>query len=390
MLRLSLPHIDEAAIASVAEVLRSGQLVQGPQVAAFEAELQQWLGCRHAVAVSSGTAALHLALVALGIGPGDAVLVPDFTFPATGNVVRLVGARPVLVDVDPAGYSLSPAAVQAAIDAWRGPERLRAVMPVHEFGHPVDMAGLMALAQRHRLVVVEDAACAIGAMVDSADGPRAAGTAGTVGCFSLHPRKTLTTGEGGVLTTDDDALAARLRRLRNHGMERGTAGVVFHEAGYNLRLTDFQAALGRAQLPRLRGWIDARRALAARYRAALAPLVRAGALTLPAEHPGHSWQTFMVVLGERSDGIDRAGAIRALAAEGIEANLGAQCLSAQPAFADVAAASPVARRLFAQGLALPFCEQYGAAEVQRVTAALARALGVVAAAGETAGAAGVR
>ncbi len=368
MLRLSLPNNDEAAITAVAEVLRSGQLVQGTQAAAFEAELQAWLGVRHAVLVSSGTAALHLALLALGIGPGDAVLVPDFTFPATGNVVKLVGARPVLVDVEHGSYCLSPAGMQAAIDAWRGPERLRAVMPVHEFGHPVDMAALQALASRHGLAIVEDAACAIGARM--ADG-RLAGALGDIGCFSLHPRKTLTTGEGGVLVTASNVLAQRLRRLRNHGMERGEAGLVFHEAGYNLRLTDLQAALGRAQLPKLAGWIDARRALAAQYRAALAPLAARGAITLPAGDSGHSWQTFMVVLADR---IDRPALLRRLAAVCIEANLGAQCLSALPSFADVAEAAPVARRLYAQGLALPFCERYGAEEVARVAAALAEAL----------------
>jgi len=367
MLRLSLPHIDEAAIAAVAGVLRSGQLVQGAEGAAFEAELQRWLGTRHAVLVSSGTAALHLALVALGIGPGDAVLVPDFTFPATGNVVRLVGARPVLVDVDAASCCVTPAALQQAIEGWRGPERLRALMPVHEFGYPLDMAAVNALAARHGLAVVEDAACAIGARC----GERLAGTLGAIGCFSLHPRKTLTTGEGGVLVTDDDALARRLRRLRNHGIERGETGLVFHETGYNLRLTDMQAALGRAQLPQLTAWLEARRALALRYRDALAPLEARGLLALPAVHAGHSWQTFMVVL---ADGIDCAAVIRALAGQGIEVNLGAQCLSALPSFADVAAASSVARRLYAQGLALPFCEQYGEAEVARVAAALGAAL----------------
>lgn len=367
MLRLSLPHIDEAAIAAAACVLRSGQLVQGVQGAAFEAELQQWLGTKHAVLVSSGTAALHLALLVLGIGPGDAVLVPDFTFPATGNVVALVGARAVLVDVDTATYCVTPAALQAAVEGWRGLERLRALMPVHEFGHPVDMAAVNAIAGRHGLVVVEDAACAIGAHC----GGRFAGTLGAVGCFSLHPRKTLTTGEGGVLVTDDEGLARRLRRLRNHGIERGEAGPVFHEAGYNLRLSDVQSALGRAQLPHLEGWIATRRLLASRYREALAPLAARGLVALPADHAGHSWQTFMVVL---ADGIDRAAVIRALAARGIEANLGAQCLSALPSFADIAAASPVARRLYAQGLALPFCEQYDEADVERVVDALAQAL----------------
>jgi dTDP-4-amino-4,6-dideoxygalactose transaminase len=369
MLRLSVPHVDEAAIAAVGAVLRGGQLVHGAQGQAFEAELQAWLGCRHAVLVSSGTAALHLALLALGIGRGDAVLVPDFTFPATANVVALTGARPVLLDVDARSYCVTPAALEAAIAAWRGPETLRAVMPVHEFGHPVDMVAMRTLAQAHGLRVVEDAACAIGAN----DAGALVGSVGDIGCFSLHPRKTLTTGEGGILTTQDDALAQHLRRLRSHGMERGPAGIAFREAGFNYRLTDFQAALGRAQLPHLAGWIAARRALARAYRSALAPLELAGRLVLPADHAGHSWQTFMVALAE---GIDRPAVIGALADQGIETNLGAQCVSDQPSFAAYRPAdgSPNARRLYRQGLALPFCEQYGAAEVARVTDALGAAL----------------
>jgi perosamine synthetase len=369
MLRLSLPHLDETAIAAAADVLRSGMLVHGVQGNAFEAELQQWLGVKHAVLVSSGTAALHLALVALDIGPGDAVLVPDFTFPATANVVLLAGATPVLVDVDPRTYCVTPAALEETIVNWHGPQRLRALMPVHEFGHPVDMAAVRSIAQRHGLKMIEDAACAIGAGAPGAF----MGTLGDIGCFSLHPRKTLTTGEGGILTTHDDALAARLRRLRSHGLERGPSGMSFHEAGFNYRLTDFQAAIGRTQLPHLAGWIGSRRALAAQYREALAPLERAGHLSLPADHAGHSWQTFMVVL---ADGVDRAAIIRALAERGIEANLGAQCVSAQPPFVAHAPAggSPNANRLFRQGLALPFCEQYGAAEVAQVTQALAAVL----------------
>ena len=370
MLRLSLPHIDESGIAAAVEVLRSGQLVQGAQADAFERELEAWLGCRHAVLVSSGTAALHLALLALNIGPGDAVLVPDFTFPATANVVLLVGARPVLVDVDAHSFCVTPQALAAAIEAWQGPQRLRALMPVHEFGCPADMTALCALAKRHDLKIIEDAACAIGA----AHGGAKAGTLGDIGCFSLHPRKTLTTGEGGILTTNDAALAQRLRRLRSHGMERVDGGVRFQEAGFNYRLTDFQAALGRAQLPHLQAWIDARRALAQDYLSELAPLQQQGLLALPLAATGHSWQTFMVVL---ADGIDRAKVIQGLADAGIEANLGAQCVSAQPAFKAFAPTSDVdsnALRLFRQGLALPFCEQYGRAEVRRVLAALKMAL----------------
>jgi dTDP-4-amino-4,6-dideoxygalactose transaminase len=362
MLRLSLPHIDDDGIAAVAGVLRSGQLVYGVQGQAFERELEAWLGSSHAVLVSSGTAALHLSLMALEIGPGDAVLVPDFTFPATANVVLLVGARPVFVDVDPGSYCVTPNAIAAAVESWRGPERLRAVMPVHEFGNPVDMEGLRTVAGHRSLRIVEDAACAIGAVHDGIK----AGTFGDIGCFSLHPRKTLTTGEGGILVTNDAALAQRLRRLRNHGIERGAGGMQFHEAGFNYRLTDVQSALGRSQLPRLQGWIEARRVLAQAYLSALAPLARRGLIDLPVDNPGHSWQTFMVVL---ADGIDRAAVILRLAEAGIEANVGAQCLSMQRAFKKFSMSNPksISARLYRQGLALPFCEQYNGVDVARVS-----------------------
>ncbi|PUA99490.1 dTDP-4-amino-4,6-dideoxygalactose transaminase [Acidovorax sp. 107] len=369
MLRLSTPSIDESVIEAVNAVLRSGQLIYGAQGQHFEAILQDFLGVRHAIVVSSGTAALHLALVALGIGPGDAVLIPNFTFPATGNVVRLVGAHPVLVDVDPSTYCVTPDSVAAAIDAWRGPELLRAFIPVHEFGHPADMRALLPLARYHGLKVVEDAACAIGATENG----KACGTQGDIGCWSLHPRKTLTTGEGGILSTDDDVLAAKLRLLRNHGIVRQPQGVRFEEPGYNLRLTDIQSAMGVVQLPHLPRWIDQRRVLAANYCQALAPMVSAGIMTLPAKHPGHSWQTFMVVL--RAD-IDRDRLIRDLAGEGIETNIGAQCLSMQPAFENI---QPLptgvhASNLYKHGLALPFCESYGSPEVERVTNLLSRLL----------------
>jgi dTDP-4-amino-4,6-dideoxygalactose transaminase len=370
MLRLSLPNIDEAAIRAAVEVLRSGQLVYGTKGVAFERELERWLGCRHAIVVSSGTAALHLALIALEIGPGDAVLVPDFTFPATANVVLLAGARPVVVDVDEGSYCVTPQSLNMAIASWRGPERIRALIPVHEFGHPVQMTAVRDLAQHHELLIVEDAACAIGATVGDAK----VGTLGDIGCFSLHPRKTLTTGEGGILTTNDDALAQRLRRLRNHGMERRIEVVEFQEPGLNYRLTDFQSALGLAQLPHLESWIKTRRTLALRYLAALAPLQREGLLALPAAETGHSWQTFMVVL---ADGIDRTAVMQSLADADIETNLGAQCISEQPAFRALRGtlgAASNSQRLYRQGLALPFCEQYGQREVEHVVAALRRVL----------------
>lgn len=370
MLRLSIPNVDEEAIEAVARVIRSGHLVHGPESEAFEAELAAYLNCREAILVSSGTAALHLALVALGIGPGDAVLVPDFTFPATANVVRLVGATPVLVDVEPDTYCIDLRKLQATIETWRGPQSLRAVMPVHEFGYPVDMTALMALADKHGLMVVEDAACALGASHLG----RKVGTFGQFGCFSFHPRKTLTTGEGGVLTTNDTTLAERLRRLRNHGMVRTPAGMKFFEAGYNYRLTNFQAAMGRIQLPHLDDWIAQRRKLASVYRSLLLPLAEAGRLTLPADHAEHSWQTFMVVL---ADGIDRSELIRAMKEDGWECNLGAQSLAALGLYSELGTGSAVdcGPRLFGLGLALPFCEQYTADQAEDVARSLAKFIG---------------
>ena len=368
MLKLSQPHIDEEAIAAVADVLRSGQLVHGPEGEAFEKELAGYLGCADVLLVSSGTAALHVALLALDIGAGDAVVVPDFTFPATANVVAMVGAQPVIVDVDPGTYTLSVEKFEAVVKAWRGPQRLKAVMPVHEFGCPADMDEIRRIAKAHGLAIVEDAACALGARYKGTK----VGVLGDIGCFSFHPRKTLTTGEGGALATDDAALAARIRRLRNHGMERQGQELRFVEPATNYRLTNFQAALGKRQLPHLDGWIQARQALARNYLGALEPLRAAGHLDVPLMEDGHSWQTFMITLkGQHT----RAAVVEALKTRGIETNLGAQSLSAIGIYGAGVASDGVGRELYSRGLALPFCEQYDDRVVADVVAALGQVLG---------------
>ena len=268
MLYLSEPHISEEAISAVIESLQSGKLVHGPESEAFEKELASYLGCTDVVLVSSGTAALHIALLSLNIGHGDAVIVPDFTFPATGNVVLMTGAKPVIVDVEPRTYNMDPAALETIIKGWQGPERLCAVMPVLEFGSPANMDEISTIAEGNGLTVIEDAACALGADCNE----KKAGTVGKVGCFSFHPRKTLTTGEGGAIAVHDSQIAGRMRRMRNHGMERIGNGVQFVEPTTNYRLTNFQAALGRVQLRHLDDWISARRALAGYYLDQLAPL----------------------------------------------------------------------------------------------------------------------
>lgn len=368
MLKLSQPNIDEQAIAAVTDVLRSGLLVHGAEGEAFEKELARYLGCTDVLLVSSGTAALHLALLALDIGPGDAVVVPDFTFPATANVVSLVGAKPVIVDVEQGTYTLSVEKFEAVTKSWKGPERLKAVMPVHEFGCPAKMTDIQRIARAHGLFVVEDAACALGAIYKG----RMVGTLGDIGCFSFHPRKTLTTGEGGALATNDAGLAARIRRLRNHGMERQGTDLCFVEPATNYRLTNFQAALGKWQLPHLDGWIQTRQALARSYLAALEPLRASGHVDVPRMEEGHSWQTFMITLkGDR----DRSTVVQELKARGIETNLGAQSLSSIGIYGAGVADDGVGRELYRRGLALPFCEQYDDRVVADVVAALKLTLG---------------
>ena len=275
------PIIGEEEVAAVSAVLRSGMLAQGAQVAAFEEEFADLLarGAR-AVAVNSGTSALHLGLLAAGIGPGDEVIVPSFTFAATANAVAITGATPVFADIDPATFCLSPAAVEAAI----GP-RTAAVLPVHLYGHPADMTALAALAERHGLALFEDAAQAHGATWEG----RQVGTFGVFGAFSLYPTKNMTSGEGGMVTTSDAELARRVRLLRNQGMEKRYANEV---VGLNNRMTDIHAALGRVQLGKLPAWTERRRANAAFLDQALGGSARVVAPpTAPGARPVHHQYT---------------------------------------------------------------------------------------------------
>lgn len=241
MLRLTIPAIDDAEIAAVTEVLRSGYLVQGPRVAAFEQSLADLVGVRQAVAVSSGTAALHLALLALDIGPGDIVITTAYSWPATANVIELCGAETRFVDISLDDLNIDVVQLQAECErlqsdpSTRG--RVKAIMPVHAFGMPANMTAIMEIANKHGLHVVEDAACALGASWAG----KQCGSWGVLGCFSFHPRKAITTGEGGVVTTDDDSLADRLRTLRNHGLSPTAATPDFIEPGYNYRLTEIGA-----------------------------------------------------------------------------------------------------------------------------------------------------
>jgi perosamine synthetase len=252
------PEISESDIEAAVAVLRSGMVVQGPQVKGFEEEFAPVAGAAHCVAVNSGTSALYLSLLALGLGPGDEVIVPSFTFAATANAVRLVGAEPVFADIERDSFNIDPSAVEALV----GP-RTAAIMPVHLYGLPADLPAITAIADRHGLVVVEDAAQAHGAAIDG----RPVGVWGRAGCFSFYPTKNMHSLEGGMVSTDDAELARRLRLLRNQGMEQRYANEI---VGTNTRLTDVAAAIGRSQLQRLPRWTEQRRANAAVLDAGLA------------------------------------------------------------------------------------------------------------------------
>lgn len=283
---LAAPLLGTEEFEAISAVLRSGQLVQGRKVAEFEAACAKVLNVSHAVAVSSGTAALHLALLAAGVGPGDRVAVPTFSWPATANVVVLVGAEPVFVDIDPQTFCMDP----DELDLQLREQAVRAVLPVHAFGGMADMRRLCAVAEEHGCVVVEDAACAIGATLDGLD----AGSWGALGCFSFHPRKTVTTGEGGLVVTRSAVAADRLRTLRNHGLDPTGIAPDFVEAGLNYRLTEMQAALGTVQLARLDGLLEERRCQAGRYDAFL----QGTDISVPVATGGsrHSYQSYVVLL----------------------------------------------------------------------------------------------
>ncbi|MFE2430693.1 DegT/DnrJ/EryC1/StrS family aminotransferase [Streptomyces sp. NPDC059373] len=245
------PVIGESEIEAAVRVLRSGRVVQGPEVAAFEEEFSELVAGRSCVAVNSGTSALQLTLLALGIGYGDEVVVPSFSFAASANAVRLVGAEPVFADIQPDSFCIDPAAVEAAITP-----RTAAIMPVHLYGHPARMDQIMPIADRHGLAVVEDAAQAHGAALNGLP----VGAFGSAGCFSFYPTKNMHALEGGMVTTADPEVARTLRLLRNQGMEQRYANEI---VGANMRMTDVAAAIGREQLKQLAGWTDQRRANAA-------------------------------------------------------------------------------------------------------------------------------
>ena len=327
----------------MAEVLASGMLTMGPKVAEFEQELARLCEVEHAVVVSSGTAALHVAVLALGLTPGDEVLVPAYTFPATANVVALAGLVPVLVDVDPETMNLDPAQLRV------GP-RTRAILPVHLFGRPA------RLEQLPDLPVLEDAAGALGAR----RGGRACGGLGLLGCLSFHPRKILTTGEGGAVTTNEEPIAESVRRLRNHGWQ-SLSPPEMPAPGLNYRLSDILCAVGLPQARRLDELLAERTRIAAGYTERLRHLP----LLLPAADEGdvHGWQAYVLQVDDR----DRV--LSQLREQGIEAQIGTYALNQLGAYRGQGD-FPGATRVFERALALPFHTRLRDTDLDRVSETL--------------------
>jgi len=352
MIPISKPLIGDAEKRAVLEVLDSGMLVQGPRTAQLEEKFAAVCGVKHAIATSSGTTALHVALLAHGIGEGDEVITTPFTFIASVNSIIYTGARPVFVDVEEDTFNINPALIEPAITP-----RTRAIMPVHLYGCPCDMDAILEIARRHNLIVIEDAAQAIGAEYKG----RRVGSFGT-GCFSLYATKNVMSGEGGMITTDDDALAQRCRMLRNHGMQRR----YYHDMlGYNFRMTDLHAAIGLAQMERLDEFTARRRANAAYLNAhitsVITPTVRPGY--------GHVWHQYTIRVDR---GRDRDAAVKRLN----DAGVGTGIFYPLPANKQAhliemglgGISLPVAERLAREVISLPVHPQLSQADLETIVA----------------------
>ena len=375
---LARPDIGEREEALALEVLRSGQLSLGPMLARFERDFASWLGVGDAVAVSSGTTALHLGVRSIGWSRGDMVLTSPLSFVASANCLLYEDAQPVFCDVDPVTLNIDPAAAEAAIG-----HRTAGLLPVHLFGYPADMTALEALANRRRLAILEDACEALGAV--DGEGVRV-GARGNPATFAFYANKQMTTGEGGVLVPSGEADAARARSERNQGRSECMAVLEHERLGFNYRLSDLQAALGVAQRERLDELLSRRAAVAARYSERLTAFGGAPAgegdpdgLVLPCADAGAVRRGWFVYVVRLPQGADRSAVIEALAAEGIASKAYLPCIHLQPfyrrRFGHREGQFPVAEEAASRSLALPFFTSMSEGEVERVCAVLGAALG---------------
>jgi perosamine synthetase len=378
-LPFSRPSITDREKQAVLDVLDSGWLTTGPRAKLFEERFAAKVGSRHAVALNSATAALHLGLEAVGVGPGDEVVLPTWTFAATGEVVAYCGARPVLVDIDAATLNAAPEAILAAVTP-----RTRAVIAVHIAGLPVEIERLVSLLEPRGIAVIEDAAHAFPSRIGGAPG-RYAGTYGRAGAFSFYATKTITTGEGGMLVTDDDAIAARARIMSLHGISHdawnryASSGTWYYEiedAGYKYNMTDIAAALGLVQLDRAEELLAARREIATAYSEAFRASAAADLLALPedADDASHAWHLYIVRLALDRLDVDRGQAIDRLKELGIGTSVHFIPLHLHPYYRRrwgyVAEDFPVATRQFERVISLPIWPGMTTDDVDRVVSGL--------------------
>lgn len=345
---LASPDIREEDINCVVNVLKSGMLVQGKKVEELENTTSSFLKTEHVVATSNGTSTMHLALVALGIGNGDEVIVPAFSYIATANVVELVGATPIFVDIELDSYNIDITKIEEVITA-----KTKAIIPVHEFGLACDIESIMEIARKHSLYVIEDAACALGATYKN----KHVGTFGHFGSFSLHPRKAITSGEGGLLIAQTERLYKKVRILRNHGIDIINNKMEFVEAGFNYRLTDIQASLVNSQFNRLAKNLAKKEELAQHYLHSITnPSIK---LPSTPNDSTHTWQTFHILMSSEKE---RDSTILKLREKGIGSNYGAQCIPEQKYYLEkynleVLTLFPNATKAYKQGLAIPLYEK---------------------------------
>ena len=376
MIPIARPELGEAEAEAARRVILGGWITQGPEVAAFEREFAHYVGAPHACAVANCTTALHLALLVAGVKPGDEVVTLSHSFIATANAVRYCGATPVFVDIETDGYNIDPALIEPAIT-----ERTRAILCVHQIGMPCDLQRIVPIARRHGLVLIEDAACAVGSeILWNGEWERIGKPHGDVACFSFHPRKVISTGDGGMLTTRNADWDAQYRLLRQHAMSvpdtvrHGSSQVIFESyptVGFNYRMTDIQAAVGREQLKRLPGIVQERRQLASGYCELLGGSPH---LALPKE-PGWArtnWQSYCVRLPAH---VAQRAVMEAMLAQGVSTRRGIMCCHREKAYDDAPSSHrlPLSEAAQDHGVLLPLYSGMTLAEQQQVVSALCAA-----------------